>query len=107
MLFIKKIFNCFLNFLFFIKILNFPRKSLRVLMFHDIEDKNNFVKQIKFLKKKWKFITPNLFYQICLGKKKVNGRYLLLTFDDGFKSNIYVAETILKKLNIKAIFLYL
>lgn len=104
MIFIKKILNYLLNFLFFLKILNFPKKSLRVLMFHDIENKKNFINQIKYLKKKWKFVTPNLFYQICLGKKKINGRYLLLTFDDGFKSNIHVAEKILKKLNIKAIF---
>jgi len=104
MILIKKILNYLLNFLFFLKILNLPKKSLRVLMFHDIENKSNFINQIKYLKKKWKFITPDLFFQICLGKKKINGRYLLLTFDDGFKSNIYVAEKILKKLNIKAIF---
>ena len=42
MKFIKKILNYLLNLLFFLKILNFPKKSLRVLMFHDIENKKKF-----------------------------------------------------------------
>lgn len=73
-------------------------------MFHNISDIMNFKNQINLLKKDWKFINPEHFYKILDGKKKINGRYLLLTFDDGFKSNIYVAEKILKKLKLKAIF---
>ena len=87
-----------------LNIYSYPKKSLRVLMFHDIENEQIFLKQIKFLKKKWKFITPDHFQKICEGKKSIDGRYLLLTFDDGFKSNISVAENILLKYNIRAIF---
>ena len=93
-----------LNLTIKLNIYSYPKKSLRVLMFHDIENEKNFLKQIKFLKKKWKFITPNDFRKICDGKKNIDGRYLLLTFDDGFKSNISVAENILEKYNIKAVF---
>ena len=34
----------------------------------------------------------------------MKGKNLLITFDDGFKSNFYIAKTILKSLNIKAVF---
>ncbi len=104
MFLLKKIINYFVYFLIKVKILKLPKKSLRVLMFHDISDFNNFNKQITILKKDWNFITPKEFYDICSGKKKINKRFLLATFDDGFKSNLYVAESILKKLDIKAIF---
>ena len=104
MLLLKKIVNYFIYFLIKIKILKLPEKSLRVLMFHDISDFSNFNKQINILQKHWNFITPKEFYDIRKGKTKINKRLLLLTFDDGFKSNLYVAENILKKLNIKAIF---
>ena len=101
---IKKIISILIFFLIKIKIFKLPKKSLRVLMFHNISDIMNFKNQINLLKKDWKFINPDHFYKILDGKKKINGRYLLLTFDDGFKSNIYVAEKILKKLKLKAIF---
>lgn len=104
MKFLKKIINLIIFLLLYINLFKFPKKSLRVLMFHDIYDLDKFNKQILFLKKHWKFITPNEFYKILNKKKKINGRYLLLTFDDGFKSNLYVAQNILKKYNIKAIF---
>ncbi|WP_415323603.1 polysaccharide deacetylase family protein [Candidatus Pelagibacter sp. Uisw_127] len=38
------------------------------------------------------------------GKQKLKGKNILLTFDDGFNSNFLIAEKILKKLKIKAIF---
>ena len=104
MKFLKKIINFSIFLLLNIKILKFPKKSLRVLMFHDISDFNNFNNQIIFLKKYWKFITPDEFYKICKKKMKIDKRYLLLTFDDGFKSNLYVAQNLLKKHNIRAIF---
>ena len=104
MKFLKKIINFVIFFLLQINILKYPKKSLRVLMFHDISDLDNFNKQILFLKKYWTFITPDEFYKICDKKKKIDKRYLLLTFDDGFKSNLYVAQNILNKHNIKAIF---
>lgn len=101
---IKRGISLIIYFLIKIKILRLPKKSLRVLMFHNISDVLNFKNQIYSLKKDWKFINPDKFYKILNRKKKINGRYLLLTFDDGFKSNIHVAEKILKKMKLKAIF---
>ncbi len=101
---LKRITSIIVYLLIKINLLKLPKKSLRVLMFHNISDIKNFEKQINLLKKDWKLINPDRFFRIIQGKEKVKGRYLLLTFDDGFKSNIYVAEKILKKLNLKAIF---
>ena len=70
MKFLKKIINFVIFFLLQINILKYPKKSLRVLMFHDISDLDNFNKQILFLKKYWTFITPDEFYKICDKKKK-------------------------------------
>lgn len=102
--FLKKIINFSIFILLHVRILEFPKKSLRVLMFHDISDFDNFNNQIIFLKKYWQFITPSEFYKIYNNKLRIDKRYLLLTFDDGFKSNLYVAKNVLKKHNIKAIF---
>ena len=100
---IKKIINLTIYLLIKYGFFKLPKKSLRVLMFHNIDNLNNFKNQIYSLKKNWKFLNPKEFYKIVEGKKKIKGRYLLLTFDDGFKSNIVAAEKILKKLNLKAI----
>ena len=82
------------------------KDSLRVLVYHHIEKKdfNKFTNHLKILKKKWKFITPVQFENHICGKKKLKGKNLLLTFDDGFKSNYTVEKNILRKLNIKSIF---
>lgn len=104
MIFLKKIFNLFINFLLKMRLIKLKKNILRVLMFHDVEDLSKFENQIFQLKKNWKFIEPVDLIKISLGKKKIKGRLLLLTFDDAFKSNLYVAEKILKRLKIKAIF---
>ena len=55
---------------------------------------------IDFIDKKYGFINPNDF----LAKEKNVNNGVLLTFDDGFRSNRVVAESVLKKYNIKAVF---
>ena len=94
--------------LFFLKIISFIKKknSIRILVYHHIKKENfqKFENQICMLKKDWNFITPDEFENHILGKKKLIGKNLMLTFDDGFKSNFFVAKKILAKLNIKAIF---
>mgnify|MGYP001382195619 CR=1 FL=1 len=52
MKFIKKIINILIYILIKLKILKLPKKSLRVLMFHNIDDFNAFKNQICLLKKK-------------------------------------------------------
>lgn len=94
--------------LIFSKILNFFKKktSLRILVYHDIKNKNFILlhNQLKYLKRNWNFITPLEFENHINNKKRLKGKNLLITFDDGFKSNYYVAKKILDKLNIKGIF---
>ncbi len=94
--------------LFFLNILNLfgERNVIRILVYHHVE-KRDFKKlnnQLKNLKKNWKFITPKQFENHLNKKKILKGRNLLVTFDDGFKSNFFVEKEILNKLGIKAIF---
>lgn len=94
--------------LFFLSILNFfkDKNVLRILVYHHIE-KKDFKKlnnQLKDLQKNWKFITPKQFENHLSKKNLLKGRNLLITFDDGFKSNFLVEKEVLNKLKIKAIF---
>ena len=59
---------------------------------------------IKFIAKKWNFISPKEFEDYLSGKKNLEGRNVLLTFDDGFYSNKLIADKILNPLGIKALF---
>lgn len=83
---------------------NSPR--LRVLLYHDIapNDVRNFAKQMRWLSKRWTFLSPEQFGAILTGDASLNSDSLLLTFDDGFKSNLIVAESVLNQMNIQAIF---
>ena len=79
---------------------------LRVLMYHDIPpgEANAFESQLRWLARRWNFISPETFTKILDGKSELQEDSLLLTFDDGFVSNRQVAEAVLDPLNIKAIF---
>jgi len=111
MLVFKNIFYLLLDLSYYL--INFLRKIdqkeksvLRILIHHDIksdEQINFFKNQIQELSKEYDFISPKEFEKIIhLGKFK--GKKLLLTFDDGFKSNRVIAESVLKNTGIKAIF---
>ena len=84
----------------------FEGHQLRVLLYHDIPPhlEGSFFKQLIWMKKKWKFITPLEFVEIIERGKPLVENSLLLTFDDGFGSNYEVAKRVLHKLKIKAIF---
>ncbi len=107
------IYHKIISYLFYIvyklgKKISFNKKdALRVLMYHDIK-KNDFKKfdeQIKLFKKdNWNFLTPKEFLDLKIKNKKISGKNLLLTFDDGFFSNKVVSQKILKKHRIKAVF---
>lgn len=88
-------------------ILKKPSFCLRVLIYHDVKSKSQielFKNQILSLKKEYDFISPNEFEQLLKSKVKPNKPKILLTFDDGFKSNKKLAEQVLNELNIKALF---
>jgi len=82
------------------------RARLRVLLYHDIPQSsfNDFSRHMGFIAKHWDFIDPALFASIIDGKEKIERDSVLLTFDDGFISNRMVAEEVLNKLGIKALF---
>ena len=77
--------------------------NFRILMLHNIEEKNSLLlkNNLLELKKNYNFIDPNKLGKLHYPKGKNN---LLITFDDGFKSNFIFAKTILKKLKIKGVF---
>jgi peptidoglycan/xylan/chitin deacetylase (PgdA/CDA1 family) len=77
--------------------------NFRILMLHNIEKKNFKLLEnnLKVLKKNYNFINPQILKKSKYLKGKNN---LLITFDDGFKSNYIFAKTILKKLKIKGVF---
>lgn len=83
-----------------------PGKRLRVLVFHDIPPNSIglFSDQIKWIKRRWKFIDSETFGSIIMGNCPLNEDSLLLTFDDGFYSNYHVAMNVLNSMNIKAVF---
>jgi len=81
-------------------------KKLRVLLFHDIakKDFDRFKEILVWLSKEWNFISANDFEKMINGDKQIIGNNLLLTFDDGFLSDYYVAKEILNPMGIPALF---
>jgi peptidoglycan/xylan/chitin deacetylase (PgdA/CDA1 family) len=79
------------------------RPKFRILTYHNIQNYDNFEKQIEYLSKSWKFITPSEFEELAEGREQKYRKMVLITFDDGFVSNIEAAK-ILNKKSIKAIF---
>lgn len=80
--------------------------DLRVLLYHDVAPAqfDDFARQLKWLARRWHFITPAEFETIVEGKKIPRWDSLLLTFDDGFASNLRVAQEILQPAGIQALF---
>ncbi len=79
---------------------------LRILLHHDIapHDRANFAAQLRWLARRWSFVSPVEFAAMVAGDRPVRGRNLLLTFDDGFASNRTVAEEVLNPMGIRALF---
>jgi len=80
--------------------------SLRVLLFHDIapQDRDNFRRLMNRLAEEWRFVDAQTFVEMIGRRQPVEGRNLLLTFDDAFQSNVWAADEVLAPLQIKAIF---
>ena len=85
---------------------NNEKGALKILIYHDIpyKDIDKFEAQIKCIAKDYGVVGPDDLQDILAGKMKYTGTKVLLTFDDGFKSNAFLAEKILNPLGIKAIF---
>lgn len=88
------------------KLNNNTKGALKILIYHDIpyNDFDKFEEQIKCINRDYGFINPDDLQKILAGKIEYYGTKVLLTFDDGFKSNMILEEKFLKPLGIKAIF---
>lgn len=80
--------------------------SVKILIYHDVSyDKiKNFSRQIASLKRHYSFIDPDLFHAFLKGEIELSKTYILITFDDGFKSSRIASEEVLSPLGIKALF---
>lgn len=86
-----------------------------VLLYHRVVDLNydpqllcvslkNFEDQLRFLKKKGKFLTLEEFTEILSRKGKFPKNSFLITFDDGYLDNYTNALPVLEKLGLQAVF---
>tara|TARA_Y100001970_G_scaffold292771_1_gene435747 strand:- start:1860 stop:2690 length:831 start_codon:yes stop_codon:yes gene_type:complete len=81
--------------------------QLRVIIFHNIENnqEEKFEKLIKKLKETWNIITPSEFKDLTVNNNiNIKKKNILITFDDGYKSQKIITEKYLDPLNIKALF---
>lgn len=90
------------------------KKRPRVLFYHGVIDGpfnnvrvqanqmlfENFRKQILFLKQHFQFLSIDEFYSRFTNHDKFTGKEIVLTFDDGYKNNLYVAAPLLDELQI-------
>lgn len=78
------------------------KPRFRILNIHDVLEKDfeNLEKILVNLKKKWEFVDPSKLKIINNIKKN----HILLTFDDGYKSQKIFADEILNRHKIKALF---
>jgi poly-beta-1,6-N-acetyl-D-glucosamine N-deacetylase PgaB len=92
----------------------YPQEYLKIpiLMYHhfDVNTRNNstvhpndFKRQLQYLKNHGYYtINTEELYDFIKNKKKLKGKPLLITIDDGYQSNYDMAYPILKELNMKA-----
>jgi len=94
-----------------------PKKGVLVLLYHRIDDKpvgtdldkfsislKTFEKQVERLKKKgYMSAHPGNIDEIIEKKLYLKNRYVMFTFDDGYKDNVQAAE-VLKKYGYKGLF---
>lgn len=60
----------------------------------------DFREQILFLKRHFEFISIDEFYQRRANGEKFSGKEIVLTFDDGYKNNLYIVAPFLNELKI-------
>lgn len=94
----------FFSFLPFLKPSN-SNVGVRVTYTHGVREKDleNFENLIRFIAKDHIFITPETFFEYLEKGNLSKGRYVLMTFDDGFLSSFHAVKKILNKYSIKAI----
>tara|TARA_B100001564_G_C20658043_1_gene680207 strand:+ start:1944 stop:2774 length:831 start_codon:yes stop_codon:yes gene_type:complete len=78
------------------------KPRFRILNIHDVNEKDfeNLEKIIFNLKKNWNFIDPSKLQNL----NNINKNHILITFDDGYKSQKIFADKVLNRYKIKALF---
>ncbi len=74
---------------------------VRVVVFHDVPDEVWFESMIQTLTTTYHVISPEEYHVGLFSKTKIN---VLVTFDDGYASWLYVALPVLEKYSVKALF---
>ncbi len=84
----------------------YHKSAVRILLYHNIPSKmlNRFRDHMIFIKQHWGFLNPKDWDYFLSGENKFHGIRVLVTFDDGFKSQLYATREVLDPLGIKAIF---
>lgn len=93
-------------FLFFTKIRPSNKDGVRLVIYHSLKKKylDKFEQQIQYLANNYNVISMNLFID-SLKKGKVSPKNaIVITFDDGYKDNFFLAAPVLKKYNLPAVF---
>jgi peptidoglycan/xylan/chitin deacetylase (PgdA/CDA1 family) len=85
---------------------NYHGNYLRCIYFHWVFDNNvhDFEKIINFFRSRGEFIDTDRCCAMVEGKEQIDSEYYHISFDDGFKNNLYNAARILRKLRVPACF---
>ena len=81
------------------------KQGITSVIFHHVDEKEfpSFKRLITQLDKEIGFIDPHELESFFSGRDNIYSKKILLTFDDGFKSNYFLAKSILDPINIKSI----
>ena len=81
------------------------RQCVRVTYTHEVykEHESHFESLVEFLVKNYQPVTPQRFFRMMKNEEPVDGRYFLMTLDDGLLSSYHAIKKILSKFNLKAI----
>ncbi len=83
-----------------------PEGSLRVLLYHDVgpREAEEFQSQLRWLAREWRFVSADQFAELAFEGAPIKKKSVLLTFDDGFQSNLRAARDVLTPMKIPALF---
>ena len=81
-----------------------PGKGLTSIIFHEINDLDEFEVAIEVLSKNFDFFDPQNLSDFLDGKVELKRNNLLVTFDDGFLTSYEAAKRSLVSRNIKSLF---